>query len=43
MGNVPYFTTISGAEAAVEAIDALKNEGLDVKPIQYYYLDSNLN
>ncbi|HSG30503.1 MAG TPA: carbamoyl-phosphate synthase large subunit [Thermodesulfobacteriota bacterium] len=43
MGNVPYFTTISGAGAAVEAIDALKNEGLDVKPIQDYYLDSNLN
>nr|NIT13782.1 carbamoyl-phosphate synthase large subunit [Candidatus Dadabacteria bacterium] len=43
MGNVPYFTTISGAEAAVEAIDALINEGLDVKPIQDYYQDSNLN
>ncbi len=43
VGNVPYFTTISGAQAAVEAIDALKNEGLDVKPIQDYYLESNLN
>jgi carbamoyl-phosphate synthase large subunit len=43
VGNIPYFTTVSGAQAAVEAIDALKNEGLDVKPIQDYYIESNLN
>ncbi|MCH7926530.1 MAG: carbamoyl-phosphate synthase large subunit [Candidatus Dadabacteria bacterium] len=43
VGNIPYFTTVSGAQAAVEAIDSLKNEGLDVKPIQDYYIESNLN
>ena len=43
VSNIPYFTTVSGAQAAVEAIDALKNEGLDVKPIQDYYIESNLN
>jgi carbamoyl-phosphate synthase large subunit len=35
--NVPYYTTISGARAAVGAIEVLKKEGLDVKAIQDYY------
>ncbi len=35
--RVPYFTTISGAKAAVGAIGALIKRGLDVKAIQDYY------
>ncbi len=35
--NVPYYTTISGARAAVGAIEVLKKEGLDVRAIQDYY------
>jgi len=34
--NIAYYTTIAGAKAAVSAIDALKRETLDVKPIQEY-------
>lgn len=37
--NVPYYTTISGARAAVGAIEVLKKEGLDVRAIQDYYKD----
>ncbi|NPA94394.1 MAG: carbamoyl-phosphate synthase large subunit [Thermodesulfobacteria bacterium] len=35
--NIPYFTTVAGAKAAVEAIVALKNQEMDVKPLQEYY------
>lgn len=35
--NVPYFTTISGARAAVGAIEVLKKEGLEVRALQDYY------
>ncbi|OHB97194.1 MAG: carbamoyl phosphate synthase large subunit [Planctomycetes bacterium RIFCSPLOWO2_12_38_17] len=35
--HVPYFTTVAGAIAATNAIEALKKESLDVKPIQEYY------
>jgi carbamoyl-phosphate synthase large subunit len=35
--HVPYFTTVAGAIAATKAIEALKKESLDVKPIQEYY------
>lgn len=38
--NVPYYTTISGARAAVGAIEVLKKEGLDVRAIQDYYRDN---
>ncbi|AUN29926.1 carbamoyl-phosphate synthase large subunit [Niveispirillum cyanobacteriorum] len=34
--NIPYYTTVAGAEAAVEAISALKVGGLDVAPLQSY-------
>jgi len=37
--NVPYFTTISAARAAMGAIEVLKKEGLGVKPLQEYYKD----
>jgi carbamoyl-phosphate synthase large subunit len=35
--NVPYVTTMRGASAVVNAIEALKNEKISVKPIQLYY------
>lgn len=38
--NVPYYTTISGARAAVGGIEVLKKEGLDVRALQDYYRDS---
>ncbi|MEK6725140.1 MAG: carbamoyl-phosphate synthase large subunit [Deltaproteobacteria bacterium] len=37
--NIAYYTTIAGAKAAVSAIDALKRETLDVKPIQEYHIN----
>ncbi|HEY7535539.1 MAG TPA: carbamoyl-phosphate synthase large subunit [Thermodesulfobacteriota bacterium] len=40
--NVPYYTTISGARAAVGAIEVLKREGLDVRPLQDYYKEISL-
>ncbi len=38
--DVPYFTTIAGARAAAEAITALQNRELEVKPLQDYYHSS---
>ncbi|OGP60164.1 MAG: carbamoyl phosphate synthase large subunit [Deltaproteobacteria bacterium RBG_13_61_14] len=35
--NLPYFTTIPGALAGVEAIAHLRRRGLSVKPLQEYY------
>ena len=35
--QVPYVTTMRGAEAVVEAIGALKTKKVSVKPIQLYY------
>ncbi|MGQ9812316.1 MAG: carbamoyl-phosphate synthase large subunit [Dissulfurimicrobium sp.] len=35
--EIPYFTTVQGAKAAVEAIFALKSEEIRVKPIQEYH------
>ncbi len=35
--SIPYFTTISGAKAAVAAIGALRQGGLEVRPLQSYY------
>jgi carbamoyl-phosphate synthase large subunit len=35
--NIPYFTTVAGAKAAVEGIKAELEEGLSVKPIQEYH------
>jgi carbamoyl-phosphate synthase large subunit len=37
--NVPYYTTISGARAAVGAIEVLKKDGLEVRALQDYYKD----
>ncbi len=35
--EIPYFTTVAGAKAAVKAILALKQQDMDVKPLQEYY------
>jgi len=35
--NIPYYTTVAGARAAVEAITALKAGGLDVAALQSYF------
>ncbi|WP_142416369.1 carbamoyl-phosphate synthase large subunit [Bartonella massiliensis] len=37
MQNVPYYTTIAGAEAVVEAIKALKKKRLEVHSLQSYF------
>ena len=34
--KVPYYTTMAGAAAAVEAIAALREGALDVRPLQSY-------
>lgn len=37
MQKVPYYTTMAGALAAAEAIRALKNGQLEVRPLQSYF------
>jgi carbamoyl-phosphate synthase large subunit len=38
INNVPHYTTIAGASAAVDAIEALKaGHDLDVRPLQIYF------
>ncbi len=37
MQNIPYYTTIDGAEAVVDAIEAQRAGALDVKPLQAYH------
>ncbi len=37
LGNIPYYTTVSGARAAVEAISALRAGSLEVAPLQSYF------
>jgi len=34
---IPYFTTMAGAAAAADAIEALQGDGLEVSPIQDYF------
>jgi carbamoyl-phosphate synthase large subunit len=36
VNNIPYYTTVAGARAAVEAIAALRNGSLEVAPLQSY-------
>ncbi len=38
--NIPHYTTMAGAKAAVEAIAALKAGALDVAPLQSYFMTS---
>ena len=37
IGKIPYYTTISGAKAAVKGIIAYKNDELDVRALQDYF------
>jgi carbamoyl-phosphate synthase large subunit len=37
MYNIPYTTTISGAQATVNGIETLIKKSLDVKPLQEYH------
>ncbi|MFT4320895.1 carbamoyl-phosphate synthase large subunit [Bartonella bacilliformis] len=37
MQKVPYYTTMAGAEAVVQAIEALKMNNLEVRPLQHYF------
>jgi carbamoyl-phosphate synthase large subunit len=36
-GDIPYYTTVAGARAAVEAIAALQSGALEVAPLQSYF------
>ena len=38
--RIPYYTTVAGARAAVQAIGVLRSGGLDVAPLQSYSLTS---
>jgi carbamoyl-phosphate synthase large subunit len=35
--SIPYYTTVAGAKAAVEAISAMRVGGLEVAPLQSYF------
>ncbi|WP_119459126.1 carbamoyl-phosphate synthase large subunit [Rhodospirillaceae bacterium SYSU D60014] len=37
LGNIPYYTTVAGARAAIEAIAALASGDLEVAPLQSYF------
>jgi len=41
VNNIPYYTTVAGAGAAVEAIAALKAGRLEVAPLQSYLRGAN--
>ena len=38
--NVPHYTTMTGAAAAVDGIEALSAAGLEVTPLQAYFISS---
>jgi carbamoyl-phosphate synthase large subunit len=40
MNQVPYYTTVSGATAAIQAIAALRGGQLEVAPLQSYFMGS---
>jgi carbamoyl-phosphate synthase large subunit len=37
MQNIPYYTTMDGAQAALEAIEAQRDGAVEVRPLQAYY------
>ncbi len=41
LAKVPGFTTAAGSLAAVEAIEALQQEQLEIRPLQDYYLQNS--
>ncbi|WP_142848361.1 carbamoyl-phosphate synthase large subunit [Telmatospirillum sp. J64-1] len=38
--NIPHYTTVAGARAAVDAIEAVRSGALDVAPLQSYFRNS---
>ena len=38
LGKIPYSTTLAGSRSIVEAIKAMKSTGLEVHPLQSYFL-----
>ncbi len=40
INNVPYYTTMAGAAAAVDAVESLKSSNLEVTPLQSYLGDA---
>ncbi len=40
LGNIPYYTTVAGVRASVEAIHALRSGSLEVAPLQSYFRTS---
>ena len=38
--SIPYYTTVAGADAAVQAIAARKEGHLEVRPLQSYFSGS---
>ena len=38
--QIPYYTTVAGARASLEAIAALRSGDLDVTPLQAYFVGS---
>ena len=40
LGGIPYYTTVAGAGAAVQAIAALRSGQLEVAPLQSYFKGS---
>jgi len=41
--NIPYTTTISGAQATISGIESLLKKGIDVKPLQEYHKTKTRN
>ena len=37
LNSIPYYTTVAGAKAAVQAILSLKRGNLEVAPLQSYF------
>ena len=41
--KIPYYTTISGAKATVEAIKELSRKNLEISSLQKYFFKTKLN
>ncbi len=43
MHKIPYFTLLTSAKAGIQAIRALKNRTMEVKPLQDYFAEDDLD
>ena len=41
VNGIPYYTTVAGSRAAVQAINSLRSGSLDVAPLQSYFSSTN--